>query len=201
MIVDDHDLVRLGLRALIASQTNQTGTAIQVFEVKTLAAAIEVCEANRSTIDLVFLDLELSDSTGLDGLAAFKAAHPQAIVVVLSGESDGPTIEGALQLGAAAYLRKTSDLTEVISYIRSRGLFTNPVCAPLQAPGTPPVVLPVSGLSLRQAQILALVLEGQSNREISEIACLAEGTIKNHLSSILLHFGARSRSHLISLLR
>lgn len=201
LIVDDHDLVRLGLRALIASQTSQAGTAIQVFEVKTLAAAIEVCEANRTAIDLVFLDLELSDSTGLNGLATFKAVHPQAMVVVLSGESDAPTIKGALQLGATAYLRKTSDLTEVISFIRSRGLFSNTQgAAPLIA-GALPLAVPTTGLSSRQAQILGLVLQGMTNRQISEAACLAEGTIKNHLSSILLHFGVRSRAHLISLLR
>lgn len=201
LIVDDHDLVRLGLRALIASQTSQAGAAIQVFEVKTLAAAIEVCEANRSVIDLVFLDLELSDSAGLNGLATFKAVHPQVMVVVLSGESDGPTIKGALQLGAAAYLRKTSDLTEVISFIRSRGLLANVHGASPQIAESQPLAVPATGLSSRQAQILGLVLQGMSNREISEAACLAEGTIKNHLSSILLHFGVRSRAHLISLLR
>ncbi|MGS5089866.1 response regulator [Hydrogenophaga sp. A37] len=201
LIVDDHDLVRLGLRALIASQTSQAGTAIQVFEVKTLAAAIEVCEANRTAIDLVFLDLELSDSTGLSGLATFKAVHPQVMVVVLSGESDGPTIKGALQLGAAAYLRKTSDLTEVIAFIRSRGLLSNAHGPSPQIAEAQPLAVPATGLSSRQTQILGLVLQGMSNREISETACLAEGTIKNHLSSILLHFGVRSRAHLISLLR
>ncbi len=201
LIVDDHDLVRLGLRALIGSQAAQGAQPPQVFEMKTLAAAMEVYGANRSAIDLVFMDLGLPDSTGLQGLAAFKSAYPEVTVVVLSGEGEHSTVQGATALGAAAYLRKTADLADVIEYIRSRGLFAGTEGAPVAETGLPASGLPVGGLTQRQVQVLTLLLEGRSNREIGDITCLAEGTVKNHVSTILLHFGARSRSQLISSLR
>jgi DNA-binding NarL/FixJ family response regulator len=201
LIVDDHDLVRLGLRALIGSQTQRGTKPIQVFEVQTLATAIEVYRTNQASIGLVLLDLELSDSSGLQGLATFKILYPLAKVVVLSGESDERTVQKAVALGATAYLRKTADLSEVISHIRLYGLFNNP-------PGNPPATqdeqisaLQAGGLRPRHSQILALLLQGRSNAEIGQLTCLAEGTVKNHVSAILLHFGVRSRSQLISTLR
>lgn len=201
LIVDDHDLVRLGLRALIGSQAAQATQPPQVFEVKTLAAAMEVYGANRSSIDLVFMDLGLPDCTGLQGLATFKSAYPEVTVVVLSGEGEHATVQGATALGAAAYLRKTADLSDVIEYIRSRGLFAGTADTPVEEAGTSVTNLPLGGLTQRQVQVLTLLLEGKSNREIGDITCLAEGTVKNHVSTILLHFGARSRSQLISSLR
>lgn len=201
LIVDDHDLVRLGLRALIGSQAAQGMQPPQVFEVKTLAAALEVYGANRTSIDLVFMDLGLPDCSGLQGLAAFKSAYPEVTVVVLSGEGEHATVQGATALGAAAYLRKTADLSDVIEYIRSRGLFAGTVDAPGDSETGAAPNLPVGGLTQRQVQVLTLLLEGKTNREIGDITCLAEGTVKNHVSTILLHFGARSRSQLISSLR
>lgn len=201
LIVDDHDLVRLGLRALIGSQAAQGMQPPQVFEVKTLAAALEVYGANRTSIDLVFMDLGLPDCSGLQGLAAFKSAYPEVTVVVLSGEGEHATVQGATALGAAAYLRKTADLSDVIEYIRSRGLFAGTVDAPSDSETGSAPNLPVGGLTQRQVQVLTLLLEGKTNREIGDITCLAEGTVKNHVSTILLHFGARSRSQLISSLR
>lgn len=201
LIVDDHDLVRLGLRALIGSQGGPGAPSTQVFEVETLAAAIEVYRTNRASIGLVFLDLELSDSSGLQGLATFKQTYPLARVVVLSGESDDTTIQNAIALGATAFLRKTADLREVISHIRSLVLFDNLKGAPSTDPDMRSVTSHSSGLRPRHSQILALLLQGRSNMEISNTTCLAEGTVKNHVSTILLHFGVRSRSQLISSLR
>jgi DNA-binding NarL/FixJ family response regulator len=197
LIVDDHELVRLGLRALLQARFAPSHTQLHVFEVRSLASAVEVYGVNRDSISLVFLDLNLPDSDGLPGLADFLRRFPKARVAVLSGMSDPTTVERALSLGADAYLRKSADLDDVITYLESRDFFPGqPAVAALRSE-----TMPMAGLTHRQVQILGLVMQGKSNREIADATCLVEGTVKNHVSTLLLHFGARSRSQLISALR
>lgn len=197
LIVDDHELVRLGLRALLQARFAPSHTQLQVFEVRSLASAVEVYGLNRDSISLVFLDLNLPDSDGLPGLADFLRKFPKARVAVLSGMSDAVTVERALSLGADAFLRKSADLDDVIAYLESRDFFPGQAAAVAARGDT----LPMAGLTHRQVQVLGLVLQGKSNREIADATCLVEGTVKNHVSTLLLHFGARSRSQLISALR
>src|SRR5690606_28200906 len=112
--------------------------------------------------------------------------------------SDPITVERAISLGADAFLRKSADLDDVIAYLESRDVFPT---QPAPSTASRNEALPMAGLTHRQVQILGLVLQGKSNREIADATCLVEGTVKNHVSTILLHFGARSRSQLISTLK
>ncbi|TWO72536.1 response regulator transcription factor [Caenimonas sedimenti] len=197
-MVDDHELVRLGLRALLHARFAPTHTQLHVFEVRSLTSAMEVYGLNRDSIALVFLDLNLPDSDGLPGLAQFMRKFPKARVAVLSGMSDPATVDQAISLGADAFLRKSADLDDVIAYLESRGVFPTQAAVPA-APRNE--ATPMAGLTQRQVQVLGLVLQGKSNREIADASELTEGTVKNHVSTILLHFGAKSRSQLISALR
>jgi DNA-binding NarL/FixJ family response regulator len=207
LVVDDHDLLRLGLLTLVQAHAGESGRKIRVLESRTLQEAMELYAQHRHRIGLVLLDLHLPDAHGLSGLSAFVKAFPDAPLVVLSGVSDPGLMRHALSRGARAYLTKSGDLNEVIGYIRSLGLF-----GPLPPADAPPAVEPVmrtarsaSGellqLTERQAQVLDWILAGQSNRDIAERAHLSEGTVKNHVSALLLLFGVRSRAQLISLLR
>lgn len=207
LVVDDHDLLRLGLLTLVQAHATDSGRAIRVLESRTLQEAMELYGRHRQRIGLVLLDLHLPDAHGLSGLTAFVKAFPEAPVVVLSGVNDPGLMRHALSRGARAYLAKSGDLKEVIGYIRSLGLFGP---APASGPAAPmePLLRSVrnaNGESLqlteRQAQVLEWVLAGQSNRDIAERAHLSEGTVKNHVSALLLLFGVRSRAQLISLLR
>jgi DNA-binding NarL/FixJ family response regulator len=200
MVVDDHELVRLGLRALVQSQARASNTPLQIFEVRTVSSALEMYSLNRADISIVFLDLGLPDAEGLSGLSRFRHEFPAADVVVLSGDANPSTVEGALALGASGYITKTGDLSEVIKHIRSRGLLGEE-SASGSGSERGSSVPSVPGLTARQSQILGWVLEGKSNREISRLAFLAEGTVKNHVSTILLNFGVRSRAQLISSMR
>ena len=199
MIVDDHELVRWGLRALIQSHSSPSAQPVQVFEASSLASALTVFAANRNEIDLVFFDLGLPDTQGLSGLVTFREHCPSASVVVISGDTNQQTAEAALALGAQAYLKKASDLAEVIDYLRDHGL-VGPRDTPTDAQGGVTEIR-ARGLSARQTQILQWILQGKSNREIGELTFLAEGTVKNHVSTLLLHFGAKSRAQLISTMR
>lgn len=191
LVVDDHELVRLGFRALLQAQTNLP--ASQVFEAQTLSEALALYARHVSSIGVVLLDLALPDAAGLSGLMAFRDRFPGARIVVLSGTTSAGLKQGALALGASAFLSKSGDLAEVLHFIRERGLF-----AP-QGKGDPGPAAP--HLSPRQAEILELIVAGRSNREIAQLTHLSEGTVKNHVSTLLLTFGMRSRAYLISSLR
>lgn len=209
LVVDDHELVRLGLRSLVQAHAAEHHQPITVLESRNLAEALQLYAANESSIGLVLLDLHLPDAHGLSGLAQFRERHANAPIVVLSGTQEPALVTQALALGARAFLAKSGDLQEVINYIRSLGML-------------PAAIAPVDGscatvserkvqrrdahgqllsLSERQAQVLDWILAGRSNREIAQLAHLSEGTVKNHVSTLLLLFGVRSRAQLISALR
>lgn len=217
LVVDDHDLVRLGLRSLVQSHAQSSGQQIQVHEARSFEEAQALYRQHQDSIRLVLLDLHLPDAHGLSGLTRFKQDFPAAHIVVLSGETDPDFVRQAKARGASAYLTKSSDLQHVVDYIRALGLEpthpdhdTNPY--ELEAPAASDVtaacvriVRTASGESLkltgRQAQMLDWILSGLSNRQIADMAHLSEGTVKNHVSSLLLMFGVRSRAQLISQLR
>jgi DNA-binding NarL/FixJ family response regulator len=209
LVVDDHDLVRLGLRSLVQSHAAEQQQSIGVLESRCLAEALQIYAAHEATIGLVLLDLHLPDAHGLGGLSQFRQRFPRAPIVVLSGSQDPNLVRQAMALGAQAFLTKSGDLQEVIHYIRSLGMLQ---MKPADKPGPAGAGAErkvkrrtadgkVLNLSERQAQVLDWILAGQSNREIALQAHLSEGTVKNHVSTLLLLFGVRSRAQLISLLR
>lgn len=195
LVVDDHELVRLGFRALLQTSAASADSATQVFEAQNLAEALALYAQNVSAIGVVLLDLALPDTQGLSGLVVFRKRFPGARIVVLSGATGAGLGQAALALGASAFLSKSADLAEVLRFIRERGLFTPAKAADASGERA------LQQLSPRQAEVLELILAGQSNREIAQVTRLSEGTVKNHVSSLLLMFGMRSRAHLISSLR
>lgn len=212
LVVDDHELVRLGLYTLVESHAASSGRNIPVFETSTLQDAISIYHAKHDQIALVLLDLHLPDAHGLSGLTTFVTRFPAARVVVLSGNTDPAMVRDALALGASGYLAKSGGLEHVVGYIRSPGqqeraltpVGRRPTDDPGDASGTRNMRTGTGEslkLSSRQAQVLDWMLAGQSNREIAELAHLSEGTVKNHVSTLLLLFDVRSRAQLISQLR
>ena len=208
LVVDDHDLLRLGLHTLVQSHAASLGHKVEVFEARTLQDALALYRLHRSGIGLVLLDLHLPDAHGISGLATFMTEFPGACVVVLSGANDPALAGQARALGARAYLAKSGDLQEVVHFIRSSGLLGQAGKMPgAESAGkaSQRTVRTLAGdnlpLTARQAQVLDFMLAGQSNRDIAELMHLSEGTVKNHVSTLLLLFGVRSRSQLISQLR
>ncbi|MGJ7530461.1 response regulator transcription factor [Variovorax sp. GB1P17] len=208
LVVDDHDLLRLGVCALVQAQTTSAGSRIEVFEAGNVADALALYETHQARIGLVLLDLALPDTHGLSGLAEFRLRFPAARIVVLSGTGSSSLAQGVLALGAAAFLPKSADLKEVVSFIRACGLL-DPDAVPLPPPAPPKSLSGYAEfahasawqeLTPRQMQVLQWVLEGKANKEIAQLANLSEGTVKNHVSTILLLFGMRSRAQLISTL-
>ena len=200
LVVDDHELVRLGLRALLLAET----ASVPVHEARSLADALRLYEFHISSHLLVLLDLDLPDSQGLDTLVRFRRAFPASRVVVLSGKDSHALMQGVMALGAQAFLPKTGHLGEVLRYVRDNDLVAQPGSQP--APAVSICATPVPAelqpqLNARQVEILDWVLSGKSNKEIAQLSHLTEGTVKNHVSTLLLLFGMRSRAQLISSLR
>lgn len=213
LVIDDHELVRLGVRALLQSQVSPSGTTVEVLEAGSLADALLLYERHEETIDLVLLDLALPDTQGLNGVTQLHARYPDARIVVISGigasslAQDG-LAQSALMLGASAFLPKSANLKEVVSFIRACGVLGSDVVdslPPLPTSTTPAArsmtERALQRLSPRHIPVLQLMLEGKNNREIADTVHLSEGTVKNYVSTILLRFGVRSRAQLISNLR
>jgi DNA-binding NarL/FixJ family response regulator len=215
LVVDDHELVRLGFRALMQSQLSGAGqSTLVIFEAGTLAEAMALYGEHQASITVVVLDLHLLDSDGLDTLMAFRQHFPHATVVVLSGTDNSATAQSVLALGAVAFFPKSGDLGDMLGFVHACVLHGPAAARQQLAHSTPAFTMstgmartdeftpsPGQTLSTRQLQILQWLLEGKSNREISERAFLSEGTVKNHVSTLLLSFGVRSRAQLISKLR
>jgi DNA-binding NarL/FixJ family response regulator len=195
LLVDDHDLIRLGLRTLLRNPAAPPEEQLQILEAASLAEALALYARHESAIRLVLLDLALPDVQGLEGLAMFWRQFAHARIAVLSGSASAADEAQARAMGVAAFLHKTADLGEVLSFVRASGLLK------AQPLGDDASTGPLESLTQRQSEVLAWVLQGRSNKEIAALARLSEGTVKNHVSALLLLHGVRSRAQLISRLR
>ena len=193
LVADDHALLRVGLRAVL--QAARAG--VQVLEAESLGEAIDAYR-EAGPIDLVLLDLNMSDCRGLQGLRQFKQSFPDAQVAVLSATQDEFVVRQAQALGAAAFIAKASKPVAMAELI----------LALVDGAGTPagfPAMARsasydrVAGLGPRHLEVLDLLLFGCSNQEISSATGLTLGTVKNYVSTILEALDVKSRSHLISL--
>jgi DNA-binding NarL/FixJ family response regulator len=204
MLVEDHDLVRLGVKALFG--TPEFG-CIAWIEASTLADALRL-HAEHTDIELVLLDLNLADCKGLHGLSQMLAEHPGARVLILSGTQDEFVVRQAKAMGAAGYLHKAGSPETMRDTLRSileldSSCSSNPARSTQHFPKFPSASSydRVAELGARHLEILELVLSGCANQEISNSTKLSLGTVKNYVSTILLALDVKSRSHLISLFR
>jgi DNA-binding NarL/FixJ family response regulator len=200
LIVEDHELVRLGLKSLIDSM--ELGD-VAILEAGSLAEALQLYGENMATVQLVILDLNLPDSKGLSALQSFKKSYPAAPIIVLSGAAGASIAEEARLLGASHFLQKTTDLQFLSRFLAEKcqsNIMLGMASRAVRRQGESPPDRRMR-LSPREVQILDLVLQGRSNQEIVDATALKLGTVKNYISGLLIIFGVPSRSKLISLLR
>lgn len=209
LIVDDHELVRLGMSTLLGAAASDAGAPV-VLEAGSLSQALALYAEHKASIDLVLLDLHLPDAHGLSGLRSFLACHPRARIVALSGDNDPGLMREALRVGALAFLSKSGQMAEVVDFVRTlAGEDPEPPASSTASNDSETLVTRVVQtrdgesvhLTQRQGALLDDLLTGFSNREIATRMGLAEGTVKNNVSALLLVFGVRSRAQLISRLR
>lgn len=203
LLVDDHELVRAGIKTLYQSLDD---LRIEWLEAASLQEALQIYR-DQGPVDAVLLDLNLGDCKGLQGLRQFLQAFPQAAVAVFSGTQDEFVVRQARALGAVGYVPKGALMSEMRSTLVALLGLTQRRGGSLQAgalfPRFPSSAMydRVAELGPRHLEILELVLSGCSNQEISNSTQLSLGTVKNYVSSLLLALDVKSRSHMISLFR
>jgi DNA-binding NarL/FixJ family response regulator len=199
LLVEDHDLVRLGVRALFSGPS---WADVEWLEAATLDDALRRFDEHPD-LAVVLLDMNLSDSKGLHGLSRLLELHPGARVMILSGTQDEFVVRQAKTMGAIGYLHKGGSPAKLCEVLRAALDHGQPVGMARSSPFT---AFPssskydmVADLGARHLEIMELVLSGCTNQEISNSTKLSLGTVKNYVSTILLALDVKSRSHLISL--
>jgi len=196
LIVDDHEIVRRGLRVSI-----QTLPDVEIVgEAENGKNAVEMCLGLQP--DVILLDLLLPDVEGIEVIKSIRAEGAAARIIVLTNFKNTRLVHQALELGAIGYLLKNISIDELSDAIQKayEGKATlSPEAAEIlreQAYSTEPEVI---YLTDREKEVLALLSDGLSNPQIAEQLTISPSTVKNHVSNILEKFGAVSRTELVSI--
>ncbi len=195
LIVDDHELVRAGLRAMLGPDPDVEVVA----DASTGARALVLARDLHPNV--VLLDARLPDASGADVCRTLQSEVPGVAVIILSTFSDEDVVRRCVRAGARGYLLKDVEHLDLGRSIRSvaRGeAVIDPKVAPMvlaaarHAVGREDADEP---LNERQREVLRLVAEGLSNREIAGRSHLSEYTVKGYVEEILERLGARNRVH------
>jgi NarL family two-component system response regulator LiaR len=201
LIVDDHAIVREGLRSLIATEPGM----IVIGEAADGEAAVHLFGALRP--DVTLMDLIMPRRDGISAIREIKKQDPQARILVLTSFAEDDQVFPAIKSGALGYLMKDSSPQELLLAIRDthRGeSWLDPTVARklIEELNRPPELPPsLEPLSARELEVLDLVAEGLSNQEIAARLVISERTVRNHMGSILakLHLANRTQAALYAL--
>jgi DNA-binding NarL/FixJ family response regulator len=206
LVVDDHVLIREALRGVLKEVK---GDAV-VLEASSCSQAMRVI-AEHPGLDLILLDLHLPDRDGFSVLTELGESHPAISVVVLSAQQDSASVAKALDLGAMGFIPKSGRLEVMVSALQlvfSGGRYIPPEILARPEPPAPqdekqpaphrPAVSPADiGLTERQVDVLALMMQGKSNKAICRALNLAEPTVKNHVTAILKALNVSNRTEAV----
>lgn len=195
MLVDDHEVVRLGLRSLLSAEAEVRVVA----EAGTVAEAVRVAEVERP--DVALLDIRLPDGSGIDACRAIRICSPSTQVIMLTSFADPALVLEAIEAGAVGYVLKqldTSDLLKAVRAVASGDSVLDPavtreVLALVKTAAADSQSRAFRDLSEREIEVLALVAEGRTNAEIGAALSLSEKTVRNHVSTILSKLGLTNR--------
>jgi two-component system nitrate/nitrite response regulator NarL len=194
LLVDDHPLFRCGVAQLIASQPDfeVVGEAASSDEGVSLAASLKP--------DLVLMDLNMRNGSGLDALKQIKDSGLETQVILLTVSDAEQDFIRAVRAGAEGYLLKGSEPEEILDKLRqaARGeaVFAEPLMSMLlgaMRDGTPAPPTNEECLTTRERQILKLIAAGKSNKHIARELNISDGTVKVHVKNLLRKLNLQSR--------
>jgi DNA-binding NarL/FixJ family response regulator len=187
MLVDDHEVVRDGIRAMLEPEEDIVVTA----EAGTVREAVD--EASRTRPDVIVMDVRLADGSGIEATREIRAMLPETHVLMLTSFADDEALFASIMAGASGYVLKQVRSGELLRAIKQVGEGRS-----LLDPEVTGSVLErlrkgkhllkderLARLSPQEERILTMVAEGRTNKEIGDELGLAEKTVKNYVSSIL----------------
>ena len=199
LVVDDHEVLRLGLTTLFKAQPR----FVVVGEAGSVSQA--VAEARRCQPDLVIMDVRLPDGSGIEACREIRSERPRIAVLMLTSYADEDAVVDSIMAGAAGYVLKQvlpKQLVEAVEAVARGDSLLDPsvtrtVLGWMQRLGEPAVdPLARAGLSEQERNILPLIADGKTNREIATALSLSERTVKSYVSNILqkLHLTRRAEA-------
>jgi two-component system response regulator DevR len=196
LVVDDHEVVRQGLVAMLERRPNFQVVA----EAGTVAEAIEM--ARRHQPDLVIMDVRLPDGSGIEACRDIRAELPGTKVVILTSYPDEEAVFSAIVAGASGYLLKQVRGRDLVAALEAVGrgeslldpAVTSKVLERVRRIATGGGNDELAQLTAQEQKILLLVAEGQTNKEIAAAIFLSDKTVKNYVSSILSKLNLQRRA-------
>jgi len=199
LLVDDHEVVRSGLRMLLESQPEM----LIVGEASTGTQALEM--AGQVQPDVIVMDITLPDFSGIEATRRIKQRYPNVAIVALTIHEDEQYFFEMLQAGASGYVPKRAAPNDLISAIRAAHngqIYLYPSLAKalvtdfIGRTSSEPEQLSEQ-LTQREAEVLELLAEGRSNAEIAERLVISRHTVARHRENIMRKLGLHSRSELV----
>ena len=195
LVIDDHPLIQEALRHVLG----ELDAALNLVQAEDASDAHAALAAAPDT-ELIVLDLTLPRSDGFELLTELHSDWPGIPLLVLSATHDRATVERALDLGAMGFLPKTDNTRVLIDALRL--VHSGGVYVPADCPGTgarPRAVARAEdlGLTLRQSDVLRLLVQGKPNKLICRDLSLSEGTVKVHVSAILRALNVHNRTQVV----
>jgi two-component system, NarL family, response regulator DevR len=196
LLVDDHEVVRLGLKSLLDRHpqfeiVGEAGTAKEALE-----------QVARLHPDIVLMDIRLPGKSGIDATEEITANHPATKVIILTSYAEDDMLFSAIRAGASGYVLKQIGADELVRAIESVGkgeglldpAVTQRVFQEVRRAVKEEEASAFATLSQQERHVLLLVSEGRTNREIAKALYLGEGTVRNYVSSILSKLGVSNRA-------
>jgi len=194
MMVDDHPVVRAGLRALLEAD-GRVEVLAEVDSGENALAALDRLAAGDGVPDLVLMDLNLGD--GLDGIETtrqLRAQHPGVQVLAVTTFDAEADIVGALEAGATGYVLKDSPTEALIAAVQEAAAGRSVLSPEVQQRLVARMTSPGTALSPREAEILEALASGATNREVARRLFISESTVKTHLVHLYDKLGVDSRT-------
>jgi DNA-binding NarL/FixJ family response regulator len=187
LVVDDHPVVRRGIAAVIATESDMS----YIGEAATGREALQQFRTHRP--DITLMDLLMPEMSGLDAIIAIRAEYPEARIIVLTTYLGDVQVLRALKAGARGYLLKGSVHKELLETIRAvhagKKSLSSEASFQLAEHATDEALTPA------EIRVLRLIADGEANKEIAVKLAASEGTIKAHVRSIMAKLSAKDRTH------
>ncbi|MGQ2911019.1 MULTISPECIES: response regulator transcription factor [unclassified Aeromicrobium] len=193
-LLDDHEIVRRGIRDLLEAQEGLT----VIGEAGTAGEALELIPTLLP--DVAVLDARLPDGSGIEVCRDVRAAHPEVNVIILTSFDDDEALFSAIMAGAAGYALKQirgNDLVDAVRRVADGQSLLDPaVTAQVldRIRNAPAPKDPLAELTAQERRILSLIGQGMTNRQIATEMYLAEKTVKNYVSQLLSKLGLQRRT-------